>query len=64
MTARKLVYTFLLVLPCIAVLWVPYYNRATPEIAGIPFFYWYQLVWIPLGSALLLVLNSLWRPER
>jgi hypothetical protein len=35
-------------------LWVPYYNRIAPELAGIPFFYWYQLVWIVLGAAILL----------
>jgi Protein of unknown function (DUF3311) len=34
-------------------LWVPSYNRAAPAFAGIPFFYWYQLLWIPLGSLLL-----------
>ena len=33
---------------------VPYYNRSAPEIAGIPFFYWYQLVWIVLGAVILL----------
>jgi membrane protein implicated in regulation of membrane protease activity len=43
----------LLLLPCAAMLWVPSYNRAAPVIAGIPFFYWYQLLWIPLGSLLL-----------
>jgi uncharacterized protein DUF3311 len=43
----------LLLLPYAAMLWVPSYNRAAPEIAGIPFFYWYQLLWIPLGSLLL-----------
>jgi uncharacterized membrane protein len=43
----------LLVMPYAAMLWVPSYNRAAPQIAGIPFFYWYQLLWIPLGSLLL-----------
>ena len=44
----------LLLIPFAAVLWVPFYDRAAPEIAGIPFFYWYQLLWIPLGALLLL----------
>ena len=43
----------LLLMPYAAMLWVPIYNRAAPQIAGIPFFYWYQLLWIPLGSLLL-----------
>ena len=55
MIGRRALCFALLLLPYIAMLWVPYYNRAAPEIAGIPFFYWYQLVWIPLGSLLLLL---------
>ena len=44
----------LLLIPYVAVLWVPFYNRVTPQIAGIPFFYWYQMLWIVLGAAVLL----------
>jgi hypothetical protein len=44
----------LLAIPYIAVLWVPFYNRVGPEIAGIPFFYWYQMLWIVLGAAVLI----------
>jgi putative solute:sodium symporter small subunit len=36
--------------PFIALLWVPFFNRATPELFGIPFFYWYQTVGTILGS--------------
>jgi hypothetical protein len=44
---------WLLVIPYVAVLWVPFYNRIGPEFAGIPFFYWYQMLWIVLGVAVL-----------
>jgi hypothetical protein len=44
----------LLVVPYVAMMWVPFYNRIEPRIAGIPFFYWYQLMWIVLGAAVLL----------
>jgi len=44
----------LLLLPYAAILWIPSYNRIEPEFAGIPFFYWYQLLWIPLGALILL----------
>lgn len=44
----------LLFFPYVAMMAVPFYNRALPELAGIPFFYWYQLVWIPLGALLIL----------
>jgi hypothetical protein len=50
----RLVHLLLLV-PYVAVMWVPSYNRIEPEIAGIPFFYWYQLAWIPFGAVLLLI---------
>lgn len=44
----------LLLVPFVAMLDVPFFNEATPAIAGIPFFYWYQMLWIPLGAVLLL----------
>ena len=44
----------LLLIPYVAMLWVPSYNRVAPELAGIPFFYWYQMLWIILGVAVML----------
>ncbi len=43
----------LLFLPFLALAWVPYYNRAEPSLAGVPFFYWYQLLWIVIGAILI-----------
>ncbi len=40
----------LLAIPCIAVLVVPLYNTVQPELFGMPFFYWWQLLWVPLSS--------------
>ena len=40
----------LLAIPCIAVLVVPWYNTVQPELFGMPFFYWWQLLWVPLSS--------------
>ncbi len=45
----------LLLLPFLAMFWVPSYNRIEPEWGGIPFYYWYQLLWIPLSAALTLI---------
>ena len=42
----------LLIIPFIAVLWVPFYDRAEPSVAGFPFFYWYQLLWVLLSAAI------------
>lgn len=44
----------LLAVPYFAVLWPPFFNRIDPEIAGIPFFYWYQMLWIAIGALVLL----------
>ena len=35
-----------LLIPFIGILWVPFYNRIDPTLFGIPFFYWFQFVWI------------------
>ena len=36
----------------IAVLWPPFYNKAEPYLGGMPFFYWYQLLWVIIGAVL------------
>ena len=36
----------LLIIQFVAVLWPPFYNSAEPAWAGIPFFYWYQMLWV------------------
>ena len=36
----------LLIIPFIVLLWPPFYNVRAPEFIGIPFFYWFQLLWI------------------
>lgn len=53
MTPRHL----LLLVPFAALLAVPLYNRATPEIGGFPFFYAYQLLWVPATSLLIYLVH-------
>jgi hypothetical protein len=43
----------LLLLPFIALLWIPFYNRELPSLFSFPFFYWYQLLWVPLTAILI-----------
>jgi hypothetical protein len=43
----------LLILPIIAVLWVPFYNRTQPTLWSLPFYYWYQMLWILLGAVII-----------
>ena len=42
----------LLLIPYVAVLWVPFYNSAEPRFFGFPFFYAYQMAWVVLSSVL------------
>ena len=53
-----------LVLPFVATLWVPFYNRAEPSLAGVPFFYWYLFLWIVLCAALIGVIYFATREKR
>jgi hypothetical protein len=43
----------LLLLPFIGLLWVPFYHFQEPALFGFPFFYWYQLAWVPISSLLI-----------
>ena len=43
----------LLLLPFIALLWVPFYNDELPALFGFPFFYWYQFMWVPLTALII-----------
>lgn len=45
----------LFLIPLIAILWLPSYNRLEPTFAGIPFFYWYQLALILICAVLVLI---------
>lgn len=42
----------LLLLPFIVLSAVPLFNRIEPRLFGIPFFWWFQLMWIPLTACL------------
>ena len=35
-----------------AVLWPPFYNTVEPAWYGIPYFYWYQMLWVVIGAVL------------
>ena len=43
---------WLLLLPFAALLVPPLYAHYTPRIFGIPFFYWYQAVWLIITAAI------------
>jgi Protein of unknown function (DUF3311) len=42
----------LLILPFLGLLYPPLYATDSPELFGFPFFYWYQLAWVPIAALL------------
>ncbi|WP_459713269.1 DUF3311 domain-containing protein [Paraburkholderia sp. 2C] len=41
-----------MLLPWIAMIWVPSYNRIEPQLFEFPFFYWYQLLWVLISAVI------------
>ncbi len=53
--SRSWLLVFLLI-PFIVLLWPPFYNYRDPYFIGVPFFYWFQLLWIIITAILTSVL--------
>ena len=62
-TLARVVAGLCLLAPFVALLWVDSYSRTTPAFIGIPFFYWYQMAWVPLAAALTFTAYVLVRRE-
>jgi hypothetical protein len=45
----------LLIIPFIVLLWPPFYNFLQPDFIGIPFFYWFQLLWVIITAIITIV---------
>ena len=48
----QVLWYLLLFAPFVGTLWVPFYNAVEPRVLGIPYFYWYQFLWIVISAAL------------
>ena len=46
---------WLFALPLVFTLLPMIYNSRDPEFIGIPFFYWYQMAWVPITVALMVI---------
>ena len=42
----------LLLIPIVALMWVPSYAREDPKLFGFPFFFWYQFLWVFVCSGM------------
>ncbi|MFE1768912.1 DUF3311 domain-containing protein [Streptomyces angustmyceticus] len=51
-TPTRVVAGVCLIAPFVAMLWVSSYARIEPRLIGIPFFYWYQMAWVVISTAL------------
>jgi Protein of unknown function (DUF3311) len=49
----------LMVPPFIALLWPPFYAHTDPTLGGIPFFIWYQFLWVIITAVLMAIVFKL-----
>jgi hypothetical protein len=40
----------LFVIQFVVILWPPLYNKIAPTFMGIPFFYWFQMLWVIVSA--------------
>jgi hypothetical protein len=63
-TTRRLRWWYLLLaIPFAGLLYPPLYARHDPELLGFPFFYWYQLAWVPISSLLVWLVYRSGKPD-
>ncbi|MGC9137280.1 DUF3311 domain-containing protein [Caldivirga sp.] len=49
---RKITGAVLLAIPWVFYLMLPLYNVDQPELNGVPFFYWFQTLWLVITAVL------------
>ncbi|MFF2924722.1 DUF3311 domain-containing protein [Streptomyces celluloflavus] len=54
-TPTRVVAAVCLIAPFVAMLWVSSYAKVEPTLIGVPFFYWYQMLWVLISTALTLL---------
>ncbi|MCK1818587.1 DUF3311 domain-containing protein [Streptomyces sp. XM83C] len=63
-TPVRVVIGLCLVAPFVAMLWVGSYAKKDPAFIGIPFFYWYQMLWVLISTVLTMAAYQLWRRDQ
>ena len=58
MKSKDAVAAILIIIPFAAYFAIPTYNMVNPEWGGVPFFWWYQTIWLGI-SALLFFLAAI-----
>ncbi len=54
----------LLLVAVFGAFWVPIYARSAPKLGDFPFFYWFQLIWMPVVMVLCYLAYLLLRTPR
>ncbi|KAA0935191.1 MULTISPECIES: DUF3311 domain-containing protein [Streptomyces] len=63
-TPVRVVIALCLIAPFVAMLWVGSYAKVDPTFIGIPFFYWYQMLWVLISTALTMTAYTLWNRDQ
>jgi len=63
-TPARVVIALCLFTPFVAMLWVGSYAKTDPTFIGIPFFYWYQMLWVLISTALTMTAYQLWQRDQ
>ncbi|MFJ6747200.1 MULTISPECIES: DUF3311 domain-containing protein [unclassified Streptomyces] len=63
-TPTRVVAGLCLIAPFVAMLWVSSYARIEPRFIGIPYFYWYQMMWVLISTALTMTAYKLVQREQ
>ncbi|MDJ1135560.1 DUF3311 domain-containing protein [Streptomyces iconiensis] len=62
-TPGRIVAGLCLFAPFVGILWVDSYARVEPKLIGIPFFYWYQMLWVLISALLTVIAYRIVRRE-
>ncbi|MFI9390659.1 DUF3311 domain-containing protein [Streptomyces bauhiniae] len=63
-TPVRVVIGLCLVAPFVAMLWVGSFSKVDPTFIGIPFFYWYQMLWVLVSTSLTMTAYQLWQRDQ
>ncbi|WP_327353524.1 DUF3311 domain-containing protein [Streptomyces sp. NBC_01304] len=63
-TPVRVVIALCLFAPFVAMLWVGSYAKTEPTVGGIPFFYWYQMLWVLISTVLTMTAYTLWNRDQ
>ncbi|MBG0852597.1 DUF3311 domain-containing protein [Streptomyces spinoverrucosus] len=63
-TPVRVIIALCLIAPFVSMLWVSSYAKTEPTFIGIPFFYWYQMAWVVISTALTMIAYQLWQRDQ